>query len=491
MINQEIFESQFTTFKRIINVLSGEEFVSFRTSRFLDDPKKGENYKYSVYKDARNNLNFSNWKQEDVGSGKILDKVTSAMQLKVIHDQVEVDNNLINNWRIKDTFSKIKHNEALEQTLFDHFKSKVSDEVSFERLLNEKQPYNLIAYLFFLKEKNRFLPISQRRFDRIFELFGIEDFKTDGNASWENYNRYCNIIKEVRNFLKTKDKQAELLDAHSFLWILGRELFENSPQNNLNDSESHNTNLFQEEIKPEIEYVPSNATEITELQWIEILQNKNLTYDIDLAIFQAIYSFTEHKAYASQVGLILGTSHSPLNLEIGRYAKRISEHYDINFTVRSTEKYKFWDLFFNGWKEGTKFVWQLKPELIKALEATGLTGEVQYAEEIPDTYENLFEGLRKTIIVNSYERNSKARMLCVKHFKAICAVCSFDFEKFYGEIGKGFIHVHHIIPVSQIGTEYQINPINDLIPVCPNCHAMLHKQEPPISIEELKAMLTT
>ena len=73
---------------------------------------------------------------------------------------------------------------------------------------------------------------------------------------------------------------------------------------------------------------------------------------MDLAIFQALYSFENHHAYASQIGLILGnkgkTPHSPLNLEIGRYAKRIAEHYEIGFTIRSNQKYKYWDLFFDG-----------------------------------------------------------------------------------------------------------------------------------------------
>jgi 5-methylcytosine-specific restriction protein A len=87
------------------------------------------------------------------------------------------------------------------------------------------------------------------------------------------------------------------------------------------------------------------ATELTTKQWIEILQNNEITKELDLAIFQALYSFEGHKAYASQAGLILGIHHGSLNFEVGRYAKRIAEHYDINFTARSEKKYKFWDLF--------------------------------------------------------------------------------------------------------------------------------------------------
>ena len=234
----------------------------------------------------------------------------------------------------------------------------------------------------------------------------------------------------------------------------------------------------------------SKSSELNSIEWGEILQNEKLTNELDLAIFQTLYSFQDHKAYASQIALILETTHPPLNLEIGRYAKRIAEHYDINFTARSAEKFKFWDLFFNGWGEGTKFVWQLRPELVEALKATDLAGDEIYADELPiEKAEELFEGIKRSVTVNSYERNSKARQLCVKHWKAICTVCTFDFEKTYGKIGKGFIHVHHLTPVSQIGKSYQVDPIKDLIPVCPNCHSMLHQREPPLTIGELKLLL--
>jgi 5-methylcytosine-specific restriction protein A len=66
-----------------------------------------------------------------------------------------------------------------------------------------------------------------------------------------------------------------------------------------------------------------------------------------------------------------------------------------------------------------------------------------------------------------------------------------DFEKMYGEIGHGFIHVHHIIPISTIGEEYKIDPIKDLVPVCPNCHAMLHKgkEGEVLTIDKLKEII--
>lgn len=106
------------------------------------------------------------------------------------------------------------------------------------------------------------------------------------------------------------------------------------------------------------------------------------------------------------------------------------------------------------------------------------------AEEVEDP-ENYTEGATKTISVNVYERNPQARKACLSVHGFKCAVCGFDFEVEYGEIGKGFIHVHHLRQLADIGTEYVLNPTQDLRPVCPNCHAMLHRKRPAYTVEEL------
>ncbi|MFN5335061.1 MAG: HNH endonuclease [Bacteroidota bacterium] len=102
---------------------------------------------------------------------------------------------------------------------------------------------------------------------------------------------------------------------------------------------------------------------------------------------------------------------------------------------------------------------------------------------------SLYEGSRKTATVNKYERDKRARNLCIKKWGTNCNVCNMSFEKFYGIIGKDFIHVHHLDPLGLRKKRKKIDPIKDLIPVCPNCHAMLHTRNPPIGIEELKFIL--
>lgn len=102
-----------------------------------------------------------------------------------------------------------------------------------------------------------------------------------------------------------------------------------------------------------------------------------------------------------------------------------------------------------------------------------------------------YEGALKKATVNRYERSSVARRKCIEYRGIKCAVCGMSFEERYGEIGKGFIHVHHIVPLNKIGSEYAVDYEKDLIPVCPNCHAMLHRKmngRYP-TVEELKKMI--
>lgn len=100
-----------------------------------------------------------------------------------------------------------------------------------------------------------------------------------------------------------------------------------------------------------------------------------------------------------------------------------------------------------------------------------------------------FEGGAKSIILTRYERNDAVRQVCLDYHGYSCKVCGFNFEKVYGEIGKEFIHVHHKNPISNNKKKKRITPISDLIPVCPNCHAMLHQEKPPLTIQKLKSIL--
>ena len=99
-----------------------------------------------------------------------------------------------------------------------------------------------------------------------------------------------------------------------------------------------------------------------------------------------------------------------------------------------------------------------------------------YPDDIYMRSSKIFEGIKQTVNINKYERDSSARHICIEHKGSTCAICGFNFGKVYGQSFQGKIHVHHIVPISQIGEKYELDPINDLIPVCPNCHLILHSK---------------
>ena len=99
------------------------------------------------------------------------------------------------------------------------------------------------------------------------------------------------------------------------------------------------------------------------------------------------------------------------------------------------------------------------------------------------------EGAKHRVMVNRYERDPVARSRCLEHFGYGCQVCGLSFEERYGDVGREFMHVHHKTPLSEIADHdnHVVNPLEDLVPVCPNCHAMLHRPEgQTLTVEELR-----
>jgi 5-methylcytosine-specific restriction protein A len=121
------------------------------------------------------------------------------------------------------------------------------------------------------------------------------------------------------------------------------------------------------------------------------------------------------------------------------------------------------------------------------LAALGLAPS-RFANEV-EAPERYWEGAVRQIAVDAYERDPRARKACLAHHGRACGICGFDFGNSYGELGRDFIHVHHLRPLGEIREEHRIDPAKDLIPVCPNCHAMLHMKSPPLSPAELRSIL--
>lgn len=127
------------------------------------------------------------------------------------------------------------------------------------------------------------------------------------------------------------------------------------------------------------------------------------------------------------------------------------------------------------------------------LQELGLKSHLQGGIKVPDNilshildnFDVVFDDLSQTysegaaheLSITIFERNQQARSACISKYGYSCQICGFNFEKAYGLIGKEFIHVHHTDFISSAGgIAHNINPVKELIPVCPNCHAMLHRK---------------
>jgi len=94
----------------------------------------------------------------------------------------------------------------------------------------------------------------------------------------------------------------------------------------------------------------------------------------------------------------------------------------------------------------------------------------------------------RTVMVNRYERDPQARKACLDHYGHSCQACQADLTEIYGEeLGRRTVHVHHVIPMASRDEEYRLDPVADLIPLCPNCHNAIHKTQPVMTPTDFRA----
>ena len=232
-MNIDLFNEKYYDFKEFITEQDGN-FFSFDMQPYI---KKHESYKDKVNAAANERLNVSNWRDSDIGKGKILKSIRHAIDVE--------DNNLLihdNRRGLKARPDKSLHADynnsdlkAYERALFDLYKSNISDKEAFNRILKYSgRRYPFVAYLFFLKSKKKYLPIAPTTFDDVFKSLDSA-VRTTRKCSWENYTAYINEIRKAQHLLQTKseltDEYISLLDAHSFLWILGSQMKNWTPRN--------------------------------------------------------------------------------------------------------------------------------------------------------------------------------------------------------------------------------------------------------------------
>jgi len=203
------------------------------------------------------------------------------------------------------------------------------------------------------------------------------------------------------------------------------------------------------------------------------------------SILKFNYDARGHTITATQLAQKLDYHHhGPANLHYGKLATKVAGI----LKVKEMPPEKI-GIFVTFLKVSNEWNWILKPEVCQALENLDWVEPQGFSIPEEESENVLNEGAVKRVLVNYYERSPRARTECIRHYGALCQICSLDLGAAYGPIGKGYIHVHHMTALSEIGENYQIDPVNDLIPVCPNCHAMLHRRTPAFSPDELKDIL--
>ena len=521
-ISKNILGTKFNEFVKFIKDIDGKPFTSFKESDLIEET---ENYKYSVYNEAREKLGVSNWKISDIGSGKIHNAVSSA--------SVVLDNNLIN-WRKKDDFSKIVNNKELEKKLFNFYTNKISDKQSFENFITEKLSYQFIAYLFFIKDRNQYLPILQTKFDEIFEEFGI-DFRTGRQLSWENYQTFIDLIRQIQKFLLSIDRETTLLDAHSFMWVFGNQM------KNMKWGEEENDDDGNGNRDDRVTF-PESMFNWKDIVWIKnVLRNHGHGWAYDDKNFQEPFYLNWPNKFRGSVlkaesgdlivlfqkpKVVNGTPNNKVFLTHLVSPIDEIEHEDLNFPkFRYCRFVKLIAIanpinsipnpgFFNFHKpnrgqthpiinlgdnrEGIEL--SDTQQKLWELFSRHISPQYQFALKIKEENSDLgeMEGDPKILNhINQERRTRSSRIVKLAKFDAIqkgkgfveCECCKFDFRKTYGGIGIEYIECHHKIFLSQ---GKRITRIQDLALVCSNCHRMLHRKNSKgeyHSVEELSELI--
>jgi predicted HNH restriction endonuclease len=210
-------------------------------------------------------------------------------------------------------------------------------------------------------------------------------------------------------------------------------------------------------------------------------------------ILEALLYAPDHSASAGQLRTLLGLAAVvQVNSAIGLAGRKIKEAFGAHPDGLAVGDYEWWHVIATGQAEkGRAFVWTLREEVVAGLISCGFSvSGTSMPEEITGE-ETLTEGAKRQVTVNAYERNPVARARCIEAHGTMCSVCEFDFGETYGSAAAGFIHVHHTKPLASVGVQYEVDPVEDLRPVCPNCHAVIHIGGQTRSIEEVKAMLSS
>ena len=473
-----------------------EEFASFVHDRDKSDGKLDftdpnsflfeEEYKHELFKRSQQILNISSWDESWINSGKIFAKI-----LPVILDN---DNNLINNFNNKTNFNdhfrkgNQKYDSRSERAVFDVYKSS-NERQAFEQAINVfGAKFPTIAYLFFLKDETRFLPISPENFERSFRELNIKIILRN-KCGWDVYNRFIQIIDCIREQMPLYmelDHEPTLLEAHSFVWIIGRPEFSNW----LKGHEYQKVKVKEKQRKKQEE----------EERQLRIAREHSLTLaDFSLAELRRIAPRLNNIVINNSLkgaATIVGFNIDSLSMDI--IYKNDEEDGDAQPTtvfLTDTSKKNFYfsqdtvDYILTGENKepATNPVSEPAADPIipededeQFEQAAILPTEQLYV--IAEKHKSL-NPERREVTTKQYRRDPYIAELAKRESNGICRLCGME-APFVTSEGKPYLETHHIKWLSEGGTD----TIENTVAVCPNCHRKLHILNAPEDVEFLKSL---
>lgn len=457
-IDETVLEVTWSELKKKIRKQKSQisDEIEFDNGYFM----AAEGYKYQVYEEARNILDFESWTEDMIGKHDIATRVLQALGR---------NDNLVY-YMTNDFAEKIEKNvEMAERLLYDVYTAKdlEAERKAFENLTKYfGKNYDRTSYLFFLKDRERYLPIRPNFFKEKFQWLNIKTDCCDG-CTWEHYLKFIEIMNEIRIKIEPYFEKVSLLDAHSFVWSIYL----------LNENYQNMESDFQDYSKGQVC--------LTVDEWKMVLEDREIFSDEYLKLLGGFYLARNHATTCSALAKEEGVHASHYNPYIVSMGKRITEKLNLpEMRWNSGERY-YWPILFlgRGLIDG-HFEWQMRPELVEAYGVVcqdalcdlRIEKEQRDAERMDD--ETLLlkaqAHSREQVITRKVYVEQKQRSACVSEFAkrwadGFCLLCD-QKAPFNDKSGKPYLESHHIQWLSEGGND----SIDNVVALCPNCHKKMH-----------------
>jgi len=417
-----------------------------------------EGYKYEVYDKCREILDFENWTPEMFATTEITDRVLKAFKK---------GSNLIN-FYTNDFRKRIEEDPVKAQSfIYDLYRGE-DDYAAFCNFTSFfGNQYSKTAFLLFLKDRKKYLPIKPELFRKWLSMLDIDNRCTYG-LTWDHYMEFIQIVRDIRERIDPMfDGPVSLLDAHSFVWCMYL--------------------LEQDFALADHEYVDYSDGEIhiTKDQWVEVLQAGVLKEEYIGTLYK-FFLAPDHTSTCRELGLLEQVSSSAYITPVVQMSKAVAQYLNLPSMQRGDGTGRWWPVLFLGRRllDGL-FEWRVRPELAEALAETSeeQIEECRYhleerQSEIIDTDEVFAKASeassQETRVyhteVRRIQRNPYVSEWAKRRENGICLLCGNEGPFKEDRMDRAFLETHHIVSLADGGAD----SIYNVAALCPNCHRKMH-----------------